>query len=118
MPPTKLKPRSSGRSKPIGQPVAISAMSGGDDQERQASSRPAASAARCGPAGASPKLLSASVARHARGKRRDDTSQLPSPATGAGTMRPRLLRKISPNSEMLWRGRGSVPSTARYQNRI
>ncbi len=31
---------------------------------------------------------------------------------------PRLLRKKLPNSEMLCRGFGSAPSTARYQNRI
>jgi hypothetical protein len=38
--------------------------------------------------------------------------------TISGTISPRLLRKTAPNSEMLWRGLGSVASTARYQNRI
>ena len=37
---------------------------------------------------------------------------------GFGITRPRLERKKASNSEMLCRGLGSAPSTARYQNRI
>ena len=94
-------------------------------QKRSAASRRSAraptqtsgTAARCAPADVSPRC----AARWQRGSQRRRRSPHGSRflrRTGAGRMIPRLLRKTSPKSETLWRGPGSVPRTARYQNRI
>ena len=46
------------------------------------------------------------------------TAPAPSAKIGSGMITPRLFRKKASNSDTLWRGPGSAPSTAMYQKNI
>ena len=116
MPPTKLKPRNCGCSKLIGQPAAHATMSG----RPMISPKLLHKAGNCCPVRSCRRFdhhASATAAR-APNTKAARTYPAPTPTTGAGTMSPRLFRKIASRIERLWRGPGSVPRTARYQNRI